>query len=296
MQIGVIFPQTEIGSDPGAVRELAQAAEEMGFSYIYVADHVLGADPSHHQHRSYQFYNHQSVVHEQLTLLAYIAALTERVGLVTGILILPQRQTALVAKQAAELDVLSNGRLRLGVGVGWNPVEYEALGENFRNRGARYEEQIEVLRAMWTHEVVDFHGKWHHISHAGVNPLPVQRPIPIWLGAGSASGSTPPEVVLRRIARLADGWCPNFRPDAGGHNVVDKVKAYCIDAGRDPGDLGLEGRLYLANKHPEDWLEEAKDWEELGASYLCLETRRGGITTVDGHIDAIRRFKEARPD
>ena len=186
MEIGVIFPQTEIEADPGAIRDFAQAAEDLGYDHIFIADHVLGADPSYHQHPSLGTYNHKSVVHESLVVMGFLSAITERVGLTSGILILPQRQTALVAKQAAEIDVLSGGRLRLGIGVGWNAVEFEALNEDFHNRGRRSAEQIEVMRALWTQEVVDYHGRWHDITHAGINPLPVQRPIPVWIGGGSS--------------------------------------------------------------------------------------------------------------
>ena len=293
MQIGAIFPQTEIGADPGEVREFAKAVEDMGYAYIFIADHVLGADPGHHRHQAYQMYNHRTLVHESLTLMGYLAAVTKRVGLVTGILILPQRQTVLVAKQAAEVDVLSEGRLRLGVGVGWNQVEFEALGEDFHNRGRRCEEQIAVLRALWSQEVVDFHGRWHRIDHAGLNPLPVQRPIPVWLGAGSASAPMPPDVVLRRVARLADGWCPNFLPDDEGRRAVALVRSYAKAAGRNPSSLGLEGRLKIAGKQPEDWQAEVKAWEELGATHLCIETRRAGLRSLAEHIGAFRRVKAA---
>ena len=195
MEIGVIFPQTEIEPDPVAVRDFAQAAEQLGFAHIFIADHVLGADPRHHDHPSLGAYSHESVVHETMTLMGYLAAVTQRVGLATGILILPQRQTVLVAKQAAEVDVLSGGRLRLGIGVGWNQVEFQALGEDFHNRGRRSAEQIEVMRALWTEEVVDFHGRWHNVTHAGLNPLPVQRPIPVWLGGGSRATPSAAEVA-----------------------------------------------------------------------------------------------------
>lgn len=293
MQIGVIFPQTEIGADPGEVRDYAQAAEGLGYSHIFIADHVLGADPQFHQHAALRSYNHESIVHEPLTLMGFLAAITQRVGLVTGILILPQRQTALVAKQAAEVDVLSGGRLRLGIGVGWNQVEFEALGEDFHNRGRRSAEQIAVLRALWTQEVVDFHGRWHNITHAGLNPLPVQRPIPIWLGGGSGSDPRQGEAVLRRIGRLADGWCPNIGPDAAGRATVAKVSRYAAEAGRDPAALGLDGRLRVADKQPEDWADEVSAWAELGATHLSVETRRAGLRGAREHIDAIRRFKEA---
>ena len=292
MQIGAIFPQTEIGAGPVEVRDFAQAVEDLGYAYIFIADYVLGADPAHHSHESYQMYNHRSIIHESLTTLGYLAALTKKVGLVTGILILPQRQTALVAKQAAQIDVLSGGRLRLGVGVGWNPVELEALGENFHDRGQRSEEQIAVLRALWTQEVVNFRGRWHRVDQAGLNPLPVQRPIPIWLGGGSTASNAPVDVALRRIGRLADGWCPDILPDEDGHRAVMLVQTYATEAGRDPATLGLEGRLRLGGKQPEDWLAEVKVWENLGASHLCIETRRAGLRSLDEHIDALCRFKE----
>ena len=292
MEVGVIFPQTEIEPDPLAIKDFAQAAEDMGYAYIFIADHVLGADPAHHDFPALRTYNHKSVVHETMTLMGYLSAITEQVGLATGILILPQRQTVLVAKQAAEVDVLSGGRLRLGIGVGWNSVEFEALGEDFHNRGARSAEQIEVMRALWTQEVVDYHGKWHNISHAGLNPLPVQRPIPVFLGAGSSATPTIAEPVLKRVARIADGWCPNFGPDERGRGYVEKVHGYMLEMGRDSDKLQLDGRLRTSGKQPEDWIDEAKAWEELGARYLSIENRQGGLKTAGEHIEAMRRFKD----
>ena len=293
MEIGVIFPQTEIEPDPSAVRDFAQAAQDIGYSYLFVADHVLGADASRHDHPAYAMYNHRSVVHESLTLMGYLAAVAPGMGLATGILILPQRQTALVAKQAAQIDVLCGGRLRLGIGVGWNEVEYEALGADFHNRGARSAEQIGVMRELWTKDVVDFHGKWHDITHAGINPLPVQRPIPIWLGVGSPWNPSPPDAALRRVARLADGWCPNFEPDDAGKRLQERVGRYMTDYGRDPASLGLDGRLKTAGRSPEDWVEEMQAWRNLGTGYVSVENRRGGLTTANEHIEAMRRFKEA---
>ena len=292
MEVGVIFPQTEIEPDPLAIKDFAQAAEDMGYAYIFIADHVLGADPAHHDFPALRTYNHKSVVHETMTLMGYLSAITEQVGLATGILILPQRQTVLVAKQAAEVDVLSGGRLRLGIGVGWNSVEFEALGEDFHNRGTRSAEQIEVMRALWTQEVVDYHGKWHNISHAGLNPLPVQRPIPVFLGAGSSATPTIAEPVLKRVARIADGWCPNFGPDERGRAYVEKVHGYMLEMGRDSDKLQLDGRLRTSGKQPEDWIDEAKAWEELGARYLSIENRQGGLKTAGEHIEAMRRFKD----
>src|SRR6266404_7156909 len=215
MQVGVIFPQTEIGADPVAVRDYVQAAENLGYAHLLVYDHVLGADAQRHAGWS-GGYTAKDMVHEPFVAFGYIAALTQRLELGTAVLVLGQRQTALVAKQAAEVDVLSGGRLRLGIGIGWNHVEYEALGENFHNRGRRSEEQIAVLRALWTQDVVDFHGRWHHIRHAGLNPLPIQRPIPLWLGGGRPGG----EAVIERIGRLADGWFPQFAPDDEGRATL----------------------------------------------------------------------------
>ena len=293
MQIGAIFPQTEIGSDPGAIREYAQAAEELGYSHLFIADHVLGADPDYHSHVADSYYTHRSVIHETFTLMGYLAAITERIGLTSGILILPQRATALVAKQAAAVDVLSGGRLRLGIGVGWNHVEYEALNRNFRDRGRRSEEQIALLRALWTQEVVNFEGRWHRVTHAGLNPLPVQRPIPVWLGAGSSASPLPPEPVLRRIATISDGWFPNFPPDEPGREAIGKLREYIQAAGRDRSAVGIEGRIRIDNKQPEDWVDEAKGWQALGAVSITVEARRGGLSGVEDHIEAIARFREA---
>ena len=292
MQIGAIFPQTEIGSDPGAIRDYAQAAEDLGYSHLFIADHVLGADPQHHEHVVGSPYTHESVMHEPFALMGYLSAVTKTMGLSTGILILPQRQTVLVAKQAAEVDVLSGGRLRLGIGVGWNHVEYEALGQNFHDRGRRSEEQIALLRALWTNEAVNFEGRWHRVTHAGLNPLPVQRPIPIWLGAGSSSSPLPSEPVLRRLARISDGWFPNFAPDTSGKKAVATLRKYIREAGRKRNQVGIEGRIRIAGKQPEEWLDELKAWEALGAVGVTVEARRGGLQSVDQHIDAIRRFKE----
>jgi probable F420-dependent oxidoreductase len=284
VQLGVIFPQTEIGADPTAVRDFAQAAEELGFAHLIVFDHVLGADTAHY--RDWQGpYNHRDMFHEPFVMFGYLTALTRRLELVTAVIILGQRQTALVAKQAAEIDVLSGGRLRLGVGIGWNAVEYEALNANFHDRGRRSEEQIDVLRALWTQEVVDYHGRWHTITHAGLNPLPVQRPIPLWLGGRV-------EAVVRRVARLADGWFPQFTPDDEGRRTIERLHTYAREAGRDPATIGIEGRISLANSPQDLWGKEAEQWRSLGATHLSLNTMRAGLGSPADHIAAIRRFKE----
>ena len=285
MQVGVVFPQTEIGPDPGAVRAYAEAVEEMGYAHLVAFDHVVGAGRGTRPGWSGPYDQH-SLFHEPLVLFGYLAALTRRLELVTSIIILPQRQTVLVAKQAAEIDVLSGGRLRLGVGIGWNDVEYEALGENFHNRGRRSEEQVEVLRALWTNELVTVDGRWHRITDAGINPLPVQRPIPLWFGGGRN------DAVLRRIARMGDGWFPQFRPDDEGAQALERLKQFAREAGRDPAALGIEARVRTAGGLDEA-LRQARAWEELGATHLSVNTMGSGHGSVDGHIDALRSFRQA---
>ena len=285
MQLGVIFPQTEIGADPKAVRDFAQAAEELGYAHVIVFDHVLGADTTHYKNWQGP-YSQGDMFHEPFVLYGYLAAVTQKLELVTAVIILGQRQTALVAKQAAAVDVLSGGRLRLGVGIGWNAVEYEALNENFHDRGKRSEEQIAVLRALWTQEVVDFHGRWHDITHAGINPLPVQRPIPLWLGGRV-------EAVVERVGRLADGWFPQFPPDDAGRATIERMHGYARAAGRDPSAIGVEGRISLAESGPDAWGRLAEAWRGLGATHLSVNTMRAGLATPDAHIDAIRQFREA---
>lgn len=285
MKLGVVFPQTEIGEDPAAVRDYAQAAEQLGYEHLLVFDHVLGADPN----RPGGFrgpYTFQSAFHEPFVLFGYLAGLTERLELVTGVLIAPQRQTALIAKQAAAVDVLSRGRLRLGLGVGWNAVEYDGLNENFHNRGRRVEEQVEVMRALWTQPVVSFQGKYHTIPAAGINPLPVQRPIPIWMGGMS-------EPVIKRIARLADGWFPQFRPGDEARATLEQLHGYIREAGRDPSDVGIEGRTSAGQASPDAWAESARQWRELGATHLSFNTMGSGYTSAQQHIDAVRRFMDA---
>ena len=285
MQLGVIFPQTEIGADPKAVRDFAQAAEDLGYAHVIVFDHVLGADTKHYTDWQGP-YSQSDMFHEPFVLYGYLAAATQTLELVTAVIILGQRQTALVAKQAAAVDVLSGGRLRLGVGTGWNTVEYEALNENFHDRGKRSEEQIEVLRALWTQEVVDFHGRWHNITHAGINPLPVQRPIPLWLGGRA-------EAVVERVGRLADGWFPQFPPDDDGRATIERMHQYARAAGRDPSEIGVEGRITLADSGPDAWGPLAEAWRDLGATHLSVNTMRAGLATPDAHIDAIRKFHQA---
>ena len=284
MKIGVVLPQTEIGNDPGAIKAYAEAVEAMGFTHVLAFDHVLGANPERRGGWKGP-YTYRHAFHEPFVLFGFLAAATRRVELVTGIIILPQRQTALVAKQAAAVDVLSRGRLRLGVAVGWNPVEFEALGEDFKTRGI--EEQIEVMRALWTKELVTFAGQQHRISDAGLNPLPVQRPIPIWMGGES-------EVVQKRMARVADGWMPHFRPGAPAQAVVDRLHGLVREAGRDPKEFGIEGRMTLSQIPPADWSRELEAWRAMrGISHLCVSTAGLGLAKPADHVETLRRFRES---
>jgi probable F420-dependent oxidoreductase len=285
MKFGVIFPQTEIGTDPAAIRDYAQAAEALGYDHIMAFDHVLGANVESRPGWKPP-YTHKDSFYEPFVLFSHIAGFTEKIGLVPGVIILPQRQTALVAKQAAVVDVLSRGRLRLGIGIGWNFVEYEALGENFKNRGRRSEEQIEVLRALWTQELVTFKGRWHKITDAGINPLPVQRPIPIWFGGGA-------DQVLRRVGRLGDGWFPQADPDERYRAMFEKVCGYAREAGRDPSAIGIEARLAIRGRPVEEWAKEASQWKKLGVAYLAINTMNAGLSSPSAHVEAIRKFKDA---
>ena len=284
MHIGAVFPQTEIGNDPSVIREYVTAVEEMGFDHLVIYDHVVGASvknrPDWHGP-----YTSETLFHEPFVLFGYLAALTKRLELVTGVIILPQRQTVLVAKQVAEVDVLSGGRMRLGVGVGWNEVEYEALSEDFHTRGRRLEEQVEVLRALWTQPVVTYAGKWHTINEAGLNPLPAQRPIPIWFG-GSA------DVAIERIARIGDGWMPQTPPNARARELIGKLRDATRAAGRSDDAVGIEVRLSIAQIRDEaGWEAFARGWRALGATYLDLNTMGAGFTDISQHLDGLRRAK-----
>jgi len=280
----VVFPQTEIGSDPGVVREYAQAVEEMGYSHILVYDHVLGASTKTRPGWRGP-YNSETQFHEPFVLFGYLAGLTRRIELVTGVIILPQRQTALVAKQAAEVDALSGGRLRLGVGIGWNTVEYEGLNENFSNRGVRLEEQIEVLRALWSGSEITYQGRWHTIDHAGINPLPVQRPIPVWVGGRSAA-------AYRRAGRLADGWLPQVQPGPELERARALIDESAVEAGRDPAAIGCEGRIAWRGDL-DAAVAEAAAWRTAGATHLGVNTMGANLSTVDDHLTALGRVAEA---
>jgi probable F420-dependent oxidoreductase len=268
------------------IRDYAQAVEAMGYTHILAFDSVVGANPDRPGGWDSP-YDYRHAFHEPFALFAFCAAVTRRIELVTGVLILPQRQTALVAKQAAEVDVLSGGRLRLGVGVGWNRVEFEALGENIHDRGKRIEEQLEVMRLLWTRELVTYEGRWHRVPDAGIKPLPVQRPIPVWMGGES-------EPVLRRAARLADGWITlqTFRPGPTAQHTVDRLLGLVRAAGRDPSTFGIEGRVALAQVPPEERAKEMASWRAMrGITHLCVNTMGLGLPGPEEHVRTLERFK-----
>jgi len=283
MQIGVVFPQTELGGDVGAVRAYVRRVEELGYRHVLAYDHVVGADPEVHRGWS-GVYDVTTTFHEPFVMFGYIAAVTS-LELVTGIIILPQRQTALVAKQAAEVDLLSNGRFRLGIGLGWNAVEYEALGQDFSARGRRSEEQVDLLRRLWTERSVTFEGRFDRMTGAGLAPLPVQRPIPIWFGGQS-------ERAYRRIGRLADGWFPQVEPGLRLDEARAMVEGAAQEAGRDPAALGMEGRVSWRG-YPEPVAELTAAWRDAGASHLSVNTMGAGLGTVDEHLRALETVAEA---
>ena len=278
MQIGVVFPQTELGADAGAVRAYAERVGQLGYAHILVYDHVVGADPAVHEGWKGP-YNVHTTFHEPMVLFGYLAALTS-LELVTGIIILPQRQTVLAAKQAAEVDLLTRGRFRFGVGLGWNAVEYEALGTNFSNRGRRLDEQVVLLRRLWTEQTVTFEGTYERITGAGLTPLPIQRPIPIWFGAAS-----PP--AYRRAGRLSDGWFPQVPPGPKLDDAREDVERAARDAGRDPATIGMEGRVSWGEGGVEKLLRQLGRWRDAGATHVAINTMGAGLRSVDDHLRAL---------
>jgi probable F420-dependent oxidoreductase len=277
MKIGVVFPQTEIGSDSAAAAAYATTAESLGYSHLLAYDHVLGANTA--SRPDWQGpYTMNSMFQEPLVLFSYLAGLTKSIELVTGVIILPQRQTALVAKQAACVDVLSGGRLRLGVGTGWNEVEYEALGENFKNRGRRSEEQIDLLRRLWKDEAISFDGEWHKVTDAGLNPLPAKRHIPIWLG-----GLAP--AVIDRVGRIADGWFPFVNKNLTSQ--IKQVHEVAKTAGRNPADIGIECIVPVGSD-----VDFLKSLQDQGVTQFALVTMNIGLKDPQAHIDAIKKARE----
>jgi probable F420-dependent oxidoreductase len=279
MRIGVVFPQTEIGSDPAGVKAYAQAVQDLGYDHLMAYDHVLGADTASRPNWGDR-YSAQSMFHEVMVLFGYLAGIAPGLELVTAVIILPQRQTALVAKQAAEIDILTGGKFRFGLGIGWNDVEYEGLGMNFLNRGRRFEEQIDLMRRLWTEPVVTFEGKYHHITAAGLNPLPVRRPLPIWIGASA-------EAAIKRAAQTADGYFPQRPLDGNWTATLDKIHRWRADAGRDRDAFGIDQRLNVGSATPDQVHTLVEEWRGLGATHLTLNTMGAGLNGPDAHISRL---------
>lgn len=284
MRIGVVFPQTEIGADAGAVRAYAEHVEGLGLTHLLAYDHVVGADPEIHVGWDGPYDVH-STFHEPLVMFGYLAAVTTSLELVSGILILPQRQAVLVAKQAAEVDLLSGGRLRLGIGLGWNAVEYEALGEDFSTRGRRCEEQVDLMRRLWTEKTLTYRGKFHHVTAAGLAPLPMQQPIPVWFGAFSPR-------ACRRTGRLADSWFPMVGPGPQLDEALKLVRQAAIEAARDPDSIGMEGRVSLRG-NVQELVDGLRAWASAGASHVSINTMGAGLESVDDHLAALATAAEA---
>jgi probable F420-dependent oxidoreductase len=277
-RIGIHFPQAEIGSDRSVIKDYVQMAEQLGFDHINVPDHVLQTRTPRAGFPAAARYTTEFPHHEVMTMLGFMAGFTETLILKSAVLILPQRQAVLVAKQAAELDVLSGGRLHLGVGLGWNDPEYQALDMDFSNRAARMEEQIEVCRALWSQQHVTFNGKWHQIEDAGVAPMPVSSKIPIWIGAFARP-------AIERAARIADGWQAMLpKPDEQARQIFSGFKEAVSAAGRDADDVGVEASIFSAEDDPEEWRSEAQKWFDVGATQIIFRPQ--------GDFEHIRRTTE----
>jgi probable F420-dependent oxidoreductase len=274
----------EIGADPSALRDFAQGAEELGFDYILAYEHVLGVEKAAFPNRKF-IYGHQDAFHEPLTTFSFLAAHTSTIEFATGILVLPQRDVRLVAKQATQLALLSGGRFRLGVGAGWNQAEAESLGTNFRNRGKRMDEQLALLHRLFREPLLDFEGEFHHLHRVGINPLP-PKPPEIWIG-GSA------DAVLMRAARFGDGWMPATLPPGKLQEMLDTLHRYLGEAGRDPADFGIDARMVLAAFPEDTWSDEFERWKKLGASHFRCNTMGLGHTKPEQHLNSLKRFQEA---
>lgn len=284
MELGAVIPHHEIGTDPGAIRAFAEGAEALGVTHLVVYDHVMGVD----RNRPGGFdgpYDSDTAFHEPLVLFGFLAACTTRVELVTAILILPQRQTVLVAKQAAEVAILSGNRLRLGVGVGWNTVEYDALGEEFSNRGARQAEQVDLLRRLWTEDAFSYHGRYHRFEHASILPRPTES-IPVLFG-----GSAP--ALIDRCARLGDGWIPLGGPGEASAERIADLRRIRTAAGLPWEGFEIRAQAQYHGGTPERWRTHAERWRDLGATHLAIATHNAGPTDADGHLARVAEYRDA---
>lgn len=294
MELGALIPLGDIGGEPSAVRDYAQAVEAIGCDFLEAPDHVLGVNAASRPDWDLSRNTSQDLFHDPFVLFGFLAGCTSKLGFSTGVLIVAQRQTVLVAKQAASLDVLCGGRFRLGIGVGWNETEFVGLNENFRNRGRRSEEQVQVMQALWAQDHVTFKGKYHTIDDAGINPRPTSGRVPIWYGGHH-------ELTLPRIAKWGDGWMPNaYAPDRSALEIFDKLRGMIRAEGRDPSAVGIEVWTSCGSGTPADWRKEVAFWKSAGATHICLTTtfnrrhhhRIAGHTTAD-HLAALRAYKDA---
>ena len=284
MEIGAVFPHNEIGTDPQAIKDYAQGVEELGVTHLLIYDHVLGAD----RDRPGGFegpYDKDIAFHEPFTTFAFIAAVTQKLDMITTVMILPQRQTVLVAKQAAELAILSNNRFKLGIGVGWNAVEYVGLNENFHDRGKRQAEQVELMRLLWESEVLEYKGNYHEIDKASINPRP-SLPVPIWFGGGAPK-------LIQRCAELGDGWIPLMGPNDKAKAMLDEIKEKRAAKGLSWEDFGVQAQAQYAGGNPELWAKHATKWRDLGASHLAIATHNAGQTDVQGHLKRIQEYLDS---
>lgn len=285
MNIGIIYPQTELHGDPAAVHRIGLATEELGYHHLLTYDHVLGASHDRDAPLNGPYSEHHPF-HDPFVKFAYLAGITRRIEFVTGILILPQRQTALVARQAADLDLLSRERLRLGIGIGWNPVEYDALGQSFSSRGRRIEEQVGLLRQLWSGKLLSFEGQFDRVDRAALNPPP-RRAIPVWMGGFA-------DVALRRAARLADGFI--FADGAAdAFAQVTRLRELLSAEGRAVENFGLHCNMLRAKK-PQEIVDTIRRWQDVGGTHTSISTMGQGFTSIDEHIDYMRRVADAVRD
>lgn len=288
MQFGAVLPHNEIGDDPQAMKAWARGVEDLGATHILIYDHVLGADPDRPGGWNPNSYDKDVAFHEPLTTFAFIAAVTERVELMSTVLILPQRQTALVAKQAAQVALLSGNRFKLGVGIGWNTVEYEALNENFRNRGKRQDEQVRLLRKLWESDSLDFTGDFHRVDRASINPRPT-APIPVWFG-----GSAP--AALKRCAELGDGWIPLMGANDKARACVEALHEHRAACGRSDTPFGIQAQAQYRGGTPERWAGHARKWQDLGCTHIAIATHNAGPATVDDHLARVQEYLDVVRD
>jgi len=285
MNYGVVFPQTEIGTDISLIKEYVEEAEYLKYNHILAYDHILGVN-SNTRPEWIGPYNHNHMFFEPFILFSYLASITKNIEFATGIIILPQRQTALVAKQAATLDVLSQSRLRLGIGIGWNNVEYEALNENFSNRGIRSVEQIKLMRELWKNDSITFSGKWHKIDNAGINPLPLKKSIPIWLGGYHTN-------VFKRVGEIGNGWIGFFKTIEEGVKIIEIIKSSAENHKRYSKDIGIEVPISISkNFNPSEIVRKITALEKIGVTHISINTMNMGLKTAHDHIDTIKKFKK----